>query len=592
MKIKILRSRFQRDLPFYHGGIQRNWRIYYIPPWRLIYHLIELYCLIYFYIFIATPTIDFYFLNRQVFVSAFYPDYEYPDEPISTIDEITDYFDTVATSLDSLINDSFMDVYLTPRQEPILCEIQYLNGSIFYSSIPDIDLDFFYHLDHIKISVDFYIFSKNPTGPGCSRWQISSNIYSKDGTSQFSIFPSICRIQCNSSFIVDDDESQNYISNITLKENNDHEVNVFHTDLDENQMNSTKLHNLKLKRTKSVKRDRKSSSRFRKNSPSSSFKATMKKIKQKRLNKSKRRRQPNYSNRQSVINSKIIHAKHMESHLNSKMSANDYTINQKELTHEHVINQKSLKLYRSCRRISIILFVSSVLHLFIMFFRFKKIFKVHLEWTKTNPEYRILSTLNQFHLTFGYWGTIDFLCTFIVISGAAFLFFDSQKITQFPSQSAIEYFSVASFFSLIRFSQWLGSYLPFYQLIVILREAFSQLAYLVISILPVVTGLCLFGIFLFGFIEDSYQTFRYLVQRMITSGMGDSIDDFFIVTDDGTEQTAWLSFFYVGIVTALGFWIVFTSCIATVSFVHQNYIVARDSYWESSSESGMEEDTD
>ncbi|KAH0788705.1 hypothetical protein GPJ56_007387 [Histomonas meleagridis] len=201
---------------------------------------------------------------------------------------------------------------------------------------------------------------------------------------------------------------------------------------------------------------------------------------------------------------------------------------------------------------------------------------------KSTPEYRHLNTKDQYHFSIGYWRTIDLISTIFTISSSIYLFSDSLVMTQFPSQVSIEFISVTTFFSFVRLNQWFGSYLPFYQLIVILREAAMRLVYLVIGILPIVTGLSLFGIFTFGFIDDSFETFRYLVQRMITSGMGDSIDDFFIIIDDGTNRVAWLGFFYVGVITAAGMWIVFTSCIATVAYIHQVHIVSRDSYWESS----------
>jgi hypothetical protein len=210
-----------------------------------------------------------------------------------------------------------------------------------------------------------------------------------------------------------------------------------------------------------------------------------------------------------------------------------------------------------------------------------------------SAEYRYLPTLDQFHLSVGYWFSIDIVSTMFVLSCSSYMFRDALRMTQFPDQLSIELMGLASALSIVRFSQWFGNHLPFYQLIVILREAGVRLAYLVISILPIVAGFSLWGILMFGFVDDSFMTFRYLVQRMVTSGCGDSIDDFYIVIDDRTDVVAWLSFVYVSMITMGGMWILFTSCIATVSYVHQTEIVSRDSYWKSSdSESGEEEDED
>ena len=69
----------------------------------------------------------------------------------------------------------------------------------------------------------------------------------------------------------------------------------------------------------------------------------------------------------------------------------------------------------------------------------------------------------------------------------------------------------------------------------------------------------------------------------------DSIDDFFIIINDGTERTAWLGFFYVGVITAAGMWIVFTSCIATVSYIHEVHVVSRDESWKPSTDESQSE---
>ena len=92
------------------------------------------------------------------------------------------------------------------------------------------------------------------------------------------------------------------------------------------------------------------------------------------------------------------------------------------------------------------------------------------------------------------------------------------------------------------------------------------------------------GVFTFGLISDQFMTVDMLVQRFVTAGNGDSIDDFYIVIDDGTDRTAWLSFFYVSYITAGGMWIVFTSCISAVMYVHESYAVEHDSFWQSSTE--------
>ena len=653
MHVRFLTPKTQIDVPLCHPGLKNNWNLYYQAPWPLIYHLLELGCLIFFFFFVTTPTIDFCFLNRQVFVDAFYPDYEYPDEPLTTLNEITDYFESVNESIDSFITDSFMDIYISTRQInnkisnrisnviikdqnknynisternqqanineevdwPILCEILFLNGTKIFRPLDldemDFDLSFFYHLSYIIISVDFYVFSKSPKVPGCSRWQIQSKIYAKEGFSQFSIIPSISRIQCNKSFIASREQTKKFIEklklfqlklqneSITLK-NNNQEATIkkrvtksIHPSF-RTEMQRIKKRRLRKKNKKTPKYKKRYNLHMKMKKPNldksifnlktseydklQDMYQTPTEFYNRQFNRKSQNKPTKFNNDQTEVKKGQNLQKNTENHKNEDDDDDD---------DDHIIYQESLKIYRMTKFTSFILTVISSVHLIVLCVRFRSSFKTHIEWTVTHNEYRLLPTLTQFHFTIGYWPLIDFISTIVVLISSVFMHIDNLSMTQFPSQGSIEFVSVSMFISFIRFSQWLGAYLPFYQLTIILREAFMRLFYLVVGILPIVTGLSLFGIFLFGFIEDSYETFRYLVQRMITSGMGDSIDDFFIITDDGTDATAWISFFYVGIITALGMWIVFTSCIATVSYVHQNSIVAENSSLMSESTSAI-----
>lgn len=600
MRLNLIWPRTPKNFPFYHPSIRFKWKKYFIPSWPVIYHCMELICLLYFYQFIVTPTIDFCYLNRDVFVDAFYPDIEEGDEPITRISDITDYFEQIVDSLDALIDDSFMDIYISnisypnidsnthfSTETPIWCEIAYLNGSTFYVPFDldelDFDNQFFKHLDHINVYIDFYIFSNSPEVAGCSRWKFQSSIYSKVGSSQFSIIPEIQRVQCDKSLI-----SHQYSTPIVNHSKIQHKkFNILPETSQKVGIDSKSEVHLNIIREFQDKIQQKAElNKKKKLTPT--FARSIKAIKE-------RRKHHRHHKRLSLSRQAKFHSIH-QSNTNS-IKSKKFTKFTKNFFHDSkrqnkklipkqnkLIYQNSLKIYRATYQFSVILIFISFIHFICIFVRFHQSTRVHFDWISTQNDYKRLNVIHQIHFTIGYWSIIDLISTILVFISSFLLFMDTFKLTQFPSQSVIEFISVSMFVTIIRFSQWLGGYLPFYQLIVILREAFMKLVYIIISILPIVTGLSLFGIFVFGYVENSYETFRYLVQRMITSGMGDSIDDFFIITDDGTEVTVYLGFLYVGVITALGMWIVFTSCIATVSYVHQNYIVARDSYWRNSSD--------
>lgn len=536
LRVRFVSPASFEDTPFSHGGPKIQWKRFYQPPWLTIYHFVEVFSLLMIYAFLSTRTIYYYYMHRQVFVDAFYPDYEYEDTPISTIGEIIDYFDAVQESLNDILTDSFMKINISNPYE-ILYKIEWRNGTFseWENEYEEIDQEFFMHIKSITLSLDFITISNEPGTRGCSRWLVQSEIYSKEGQSVFSIIPSIKRSHCPIEILILDRAPEPRLLSATKPKRTQH-----------------------------------SNLRFEKSRPLPIWryarKAKTNALKKKSY-KYERKTRPagrKPQNRMPIAPAAI----------------------------QPTFHRLELPMWRISFEYSIRLTMIACVHFVFLCIRIWKDFRVHMSWMKTRPDYRHLPTLQQYHFSIGYWKTIDLLSTVMVIAASGYLWHDCSLMTQFPSQAAIEVLGVATMLSVIRFSQWFGSYLPFYQLIVIIREAMLRLIALIVSILPIVTGFCLWGIFTFGYIDDSFETFRYLVQRMITSGMGDSIDDFYIIIDDGTELTSWLCFIYVSMITAAGMWVVFTSCIATVSYVHQTQIVKRDSYWESSSDSENTRESD
>jgi len=509
--------------PFSHIGLNNIWKRTYIPPWPMLYHIIEILLLVFFFLNVISPVVYDYFLHRKVFVDAFYPEIE-EDSPISDFNTIDEIFIRLSDAMHALLTDSFMEVHLSPRKFPVLCIIQWRNGTVSETEYPNITLDFFHHISKITPSVDFYTISREKSIPGCSRWVLSIEIYSQEGLSQFTVTPSIYRTYCNKSFfsnIVGEKEFRVYTSPEVL------------------------AHQKELKK-------RLDNSNF--------FRSFSKSKKKKNINSRR-----HFSKKETIA------------HSISPILGNS--------TYDY----HSIPLYRVTLHISLLVIVISFIHLICMFSRIKARFQNHCVWKKINTEYNNLSALDQFHFSIGYWFVIDVFSSILVFFFSVYTMYSTQTITQFPSQLSVELMSLGLMLSFIRFNQWFGVHAPFYQLIVILRQSMIYLFNLVIGIIPLVVGSVLFGVFSFGLVSDAFRSVLKLVQRFITIGMGDSIDDFYIVIDDGTEFTAWLSFFYVSILTAGGMWIIFTSCIATVMYVHETYIVEHDSFWESSTESVSEE---
>lgn len=520
-----------------------------IPPWPMLYHIIELIILLLFYVQIASPTIFDYFLHRQIFVDAFYPDDGSDDDPLFDNEVIIDYFDQISEKYEEIKNASFMNLR---SYSDITCKIFWRNGTNSTSGIPEISREFFRHVKKFITSVDFYTLSEMKSTLGCSNWIFSVEIYAKEGLSQFSIQPSIKRTHCNQSVI------QDY-----QKDSSNDPMSSFRELKTQNRKQQSQLYDtltaIKLLKSKKLRSRRERNSKLHKTKKNTVYHPPKKFI-----TSSERKMKRKATSRKT------------------------YEYKPADLP---VFNRVDLPFYRITHRIFSQLTAVSCLHLCVLLYRLRKMYLEHLKLSKVAPEYRLLPLSEQYHMAIGYWTTIDLISTILIVISSIYMIHEANILTQFVSQVGIELVSVAMGFSLIRVSQWFIYYMPFYQLIVILRAAFMQLVYLIISILPLVTGFSLLGIFSFGFIDETFLTFRYLVQRMITSGMGDSIDDFFIIIDDGTTLVSWLSFIYVGTITAAGMWIIFTSCIATIQHVHHSYILEHDSFWESSSDSGGSDET-
>lgn len=532
LRIRFVRHTSPVGHPLCHVSGSHKWKKYFYPPWASILHFIELVLFSTFFLFVIQPAVYDCFMYRHLFVKSFYPDSEEDEVPVSKLEEITDYLDNVNESLRSLLDLSFINITMTNGIEQPLYTIRWKNGSILNYEEPEINLDLFTQIDYLKITMDFRIISMGKI-KGCSRWLLQTDVFSKIGLSFFSMRSSLRMTHCENEIM-----HKNFFS----RNNTD----IFKR---RKRKRSNFLNYYSMKKINGVKSEIKSKAQTK-------MKVFLNEIKQPDIV---------YLNKYKKMN-----------------------IARKENIHS-IFYKTDLRMFRLTYRISFQIALLSCINFIILLKTIHVNMKRHFSTLKNYPDYKHIGTLQQYHFTIGYWRTVEIISTILSLSSSILLFVDSYKITQFPSQYSIEFLSIAMFFSFVRINQWFGSYLPCYQLIVIIREAAARLIYLIIGILPIVTGLSLFGIFTFGFIDDSFETFRYLVQRMITSGMGDSIDDFFIIINDGTERTAWLGFFYVGVITAAGMWIVFTSCIATVSYIHEVHVVSRDESWKPSTDESQSE---
>ena len=578
-----------KEPPFVVIGFGPKWKRTYMPPWDMFYNLIEVIILTLFFIIVSHPVIYYYFLHRGAFVDAFYPELT-EGAPIDDFSQIQSYYDSAKESLDFMLDDSFMEIHLTERAAPVLCELFWLNGSYSQGVLPELNLSLFRHIQKMVISVDFVTVSHEKNNPGCSNWHIDTDIAARNGLNQFTVIPSISRTNCNDDImnkLNGDNHTSTKLQNSLLNNENptdDGSILSFlttnkRTPLGRSLYTETENEKLVRKHQHSLKRRFGNEGKVYKNKHKRSIakkKQLKGQVKQKDMTTKlykQLHKNPNldsYSIKENVIHQKIQRKVLSINEQEQKLSGSWFKL-------------QTVPLFKYTNHFMLCLVVADFLHIISLFIGLRNRYERHKKWLK-NTMYRNLPALTQVHFSIGYWYIIDIITSLTVFGIAIFALNESYKITQFPSQIALEVVSFALFFSCVRISRWLGFHPPFYMVITIFREAALLLFNLIIAIIPICTGFVMLGVFTFGLISDQFMTVDMLVQRFVTAGNGDSIDDFYIVIDDGTDRTAWLSFFYVSCITAGGMWIIFTSCISAVMYVHESYAVEHDSFWQSSTE--------
>ncbi|EAY23343.1 hypothetical protein TVAG_186510 [Trichomonas vaginalis G3] len=522
---RVPKPRRKKESPFLQVSETELWHKTYIPPWEMFYNILESIILIIFFFTVANPVIYYYYLQRGAFVDSFYPKQD-EGTPIEDFSIISDYYDTVNESYYTLKTDSFLEIHDVNRSLPVLCEIYWMNGSKTEGSFPDIDLEFFKHINRIIISLDYVIVSSDLTYPGCSNWYTQTEIAARDGLVQFTIEPSIRRKSCTPEMMTEFNVTTP--KSIAVTDDNSHRM-------------------LQSIREQSIK---------------APLQFSRGRTKNKLTKKSKKNAHPLIKrNRPHISEERKYRNNHLLKNKNTKTT----------ILYDNKFKLEECKVFRITNHLMLCIVVADALHIFTMLFSLRNRYNLHKN-RLSNNQYRNMASLPRIHITIGYWFIIDFVCSCITLILASITFANSYKMTQFPSQITLEIISFAGLFSIIRLSQWLKFSNGLYQLITIIREAAIMLLNLAVEVIPIWSAFILFGIFTFGLISDSFRTVRELVERFITSGMGDSIDDFYIVIDDGTDATAWLSFFYVSAITAGGMWIIFTSCISSIMYVREHYV--------------------
>jgi len=181
------------------------WKYWYHPPWMLILHMLQIFCIIGFLLTVAQPSVKDLSSFRNIFISLLYPDGD-ENLPFADIDQITSFFDKFFDNLERLFSYSFMEFSFEDPTEPFMAYIVWKNGSLTKTHVISPDSRFFQHVQSFSIQSKFY--SSSTQGPitGCTNWVLDVLIQKPSGSFCFQPFPSLRRKSCSGHIIHDSDQ--------------------------------------------------------------------------------------------------------------------------------------------------------------------------------------------------------------------------------------------------------------------------------------------------------------------------------------------------------------------------------------------------
>ncbi|KAH0789651.1 hypothetical protein GPJ56_006153 [Histomonas meleagridis] len=226
--------------------------------------------------------------------------------------------------------------------------------------------------------------------------------------------------------------------------------------------------------------------------------------------------------------------------------------------------------------LSFCLLIISLAGFIILTFELIKRFKNHIFHREHQGAYKDLDIYEQIHSTIGFWPLIHIVSELYIMIASIVILVDSFHSTQYISITSLRMFAFAAFLSFATSSQWYSGSLYLYQLILLIRASFVRLLNLFIGILPLIIGLMVLGVFIFGSFSEVSKTYMKFLQIFIGLIFGDNMKGTFAFYTDGSLTFDILSTIYVTAMAITSASILFPSFTATISFIHEKEVLPSD----------------
>ena len=235
---------------------------------------------------------------------------------------------------------------------------------------------------------------------------------------------------------------------------------------------------------------------------------------------------------------------------------------------EYKIDHEHLEYYVWTRRTIFPLLLLLVFHIILDIVTMRQRLRLHNTFYKTDHKYKQMPSRKQLHFTLGWWLPVELIVIVGTLISSIFVFYDSAKMSELPSLSINELFSIACFFHLGLFCQYFAYTKVLYLFVLIIRDGIGLLFHVQVGSIPFLFAAILGGIFMFASIATKTRSFWGMYEIVNSFEFSNNIENMYNEFSDGTPLFNWLAFGYITLVVLISGWVVLASCMSAALCVH------------------------
>jgi len=240
---------------------------------------------------------------------------------------------------------------------------------------------------------------------------------------------------------------------------------------------------------------------------------------------------------------------------------------------EKASNTSNSVFYRYTLKIILPFILICCFHLLFNKMQISESLALHRILRKEDQSYKNYKGSTQLHYSVGLWLPIETFVVFLSMVSGIILIIDLNKMTEIPSLSAMEMFSISSAGLFLMSLQWFKNTPYSYHFIKIIRDGSGMMFGVLVGFSPIICAFFLAGVFIFAHVAPKTRSMWSMIEILISFTLGDNIQPTYVEFTDGTDLFNWLAFGYVTLMVLVAGWVVFASFTATIAFVHRRIVL-------------------